>query len=478
MRRVLTIVYLILFTSVIAIGQTLQVEGTITDTATGKPIPNAIVTLKCIDTTIERHADANGKYRIATPDIKPDKLYIVFAHTDSPLYGTGVSQEAYFSTFGLKNSNRRYLRNIELTKNVGPEPVLPTSRVYFRFEENKVLAPEKDTALNSWLRYLLNNPTYMVEISGFSDPKDGSKMLQMMAAKARSQECIDYMHSKGVSYDRMKQVGYGSSQPLNTKKEIRSLYGKDEKLSAEMQNCRAEIKLRYIFYNPVQSIIIQGNVSDMTTGLPIFKALIQLYGSDGTKLTTETDALGMYNFTVSPFNPLVTYSITADAIGYDSSDPDDVFKVSREGYDQHLYEHNFRISKHGFETQPIFPPVPFDSASSALSEEGKNILNRLKSYMDQKPGLVMEFMGDADWREPDFVNLASARARACGEYLSSLGINSGRFVLSNRLNQKSVDIGATDTPGIVVHKENKTRFNYKACNVSMWPINWSFSKDN
>ena len=88
----------------------------------------------------------------------------------------------------------------------------------------------------------------------------------------------------------------------------------------------------------------------------------------------------------------------------------------------------------------------------------------------------MEFMGDADWHEINYVQLSSQRAQACVNYLIKLGVDSARLLVTSRLNEKSVQQAELDTPGIVKHKERQRLFNYKECNVVCWPINWKYKE--
>lgn len=479
MQRIFLIFALTLFSLAAFTQQHLLVTGTITDTATGKPIPNAIVTLRCADTSYETHADANGVYHFGDEVLKPDKIYVLFAHTTNPNYGS-VGKESYFSTWDLKGNSRRYLRNIQMERDAENDPLLPSEasrsgRVYFPFKETRVPYAANDSVLNSWLQYMLNNPTYIIEVAGHADKEDGSsRMLRDMTSRARAQECIEYLHNHGITYERMKLIGYGTDQPAMSDISIRQTQGKEAKMAAHAQNCFAEIMLRSIFYKYNPTVVISGSVTDMNTHLAINKALLQLYGNDGTKLTTETDNKGNYTLVLSGYNPLASYIVGASAIGYDACDSADMLRITPKHFDELFYTKDYSIGRHGYETQPIFPPILFDSASASLTKAAMDTLNRLKVFMNEKPGLVMKFMGDADWREPDCTTLATARAQACINYLVSQGIDNARFILSTRINSENVELTNEDTPLIVKKQEKHTRFNRRACSVSFWPVNWRY----
>lgn len=124
MKRSAYICFLLLL-AITCFGQGhLRVIGTTIDTATGKPIPNATVVLHCADTTYTTHSDTTGRYTFGDSVLKPDKIYVLFAHTTNPNYGS-VGFESYFSTYGLKGHARRYLRNIELERNIQNDPLMP-----------------------------------------------------------------------------------------------------------------------------------------------------------------------------------------------------------------------------------------------------------------------------------------------------------------------------------------------------------------
>jgi len=475
-NRLVSFIYLLLFTSVLSFGQSqMVITGTVTDVTTKAPLANVIVTLANKDTAIETKTDNAGKYSFTF--LKPDKIYVLSAHSDNPVYGYTADIEAYVSTYLLNNNPRTFIRNIALAQNVTYAlPPAPAINTHFAFRESVITNPDKDSAINCWLQYMLNNPTYIVEIAGYADKKEGNKTIRMLLSRGRAQECIDYLHNHGIQYTRMRLTGYGSDNPVMSPKAIRQAKGKEAKMAARLLNCRAEIKLKNIFFAPPSVITLNGMVTDINLGTPIVKALVLLNGSDGTKITTDTDTLGHYSITVKNFNPLVFYNVTAEALGYNSSELDDIYKINPESNDQLAYTHNFRIEKNGYEKQPIFAPVSFDSGSAVLTQTTIDTLNRVKKLLQQRPWLVMEFMGDADWHEVDYVNLASARARACTNYLIKGGIDSARLVVADRLNAKSVEKVELGTPWIVKHREKQKVFNYKACSVSFWPVNWRYGE--
>jgi outer membrane protein OmpA-like peptidoglycan-associated protein len=476
-NRLLSVLSLLLFTSTISFGQNLLIEGAVTDVATKGPIANAIVTLACNDTAIETKTDDKGKYSFTF--LKADKTYLIYAHSDNPVYGYTVGNEVYLSTYQLNHNPRTFIRNIVLSQNVTyalPPP--PAIHVQFGFKGNTINNPDKDSAINCWLQYLLDNPSYVVEIDGYTDRKEGNKTWRMSLSRGRVQECIDYLHTHGIQYTRMHLMGCGSDSPVMSPKAIRRTKGKEAKMAARLLNCRAEIKLKNMFFSPPSIITLNGIVTDINLGTPVINAVVLFSGSDGTRVSTGTDTAGRFNMTVKNFNPLVFYSVTADARGYNSSDPEDIYKINPESNDQQIYSHNFRIEKNGYEKQPIFAPVMFDSGSAALSQITIDTLNRVKKLLQQRPGLVMEFMGDADYHEINYVKLSSERALACVSYLIKSGIDSARFVVASRLNEQSIENADHDTPGVVKHKERQRLFNHKACSVSFWPVNWRYGEKN
>lgn len=453
------------------------IKGTVTDIATGKSLAGATVTLQSNDTLVNTVANDKGDYMFSSPLIKPDKVYVLYAANNSPLFGYYDTNECFASTYGLGDNPRVYVRNIVLKQNGNARYAMPPQvSVHFGFNDNTIMNPQRDSALNAWLKYLTQNPTAIVEIEGYADSKEGNKKFQHMLSMARAQDCINYLLTKDIQGSRLRLMGNGSINPVITRKEIRKLKGKAAKQAARLANCRAEISLKNMFFVPPDVITMKGLVTDINTSTPVNSAFVFFSGSDGTRVSTSTDSSGRFVCTVKNFNPLAYYNVVVEATGYNPSDLDDVFKINPQSNDLAVYAHHFRIEKNGYEKPFVFEPVLFDSGSVKLSQVAIDTLNKVKKIMNERPKLVLEFMGDADWHEPNYVGLASARAHACVDYLIAQGIDSARLITASRLNEAAIEDEEKTTNNIVKHKEKQRHFNPKKCTASFWIMRWDYEK--
>jgi len=458
--------------------QNLVIEGRVTDTATSKPIAGAAVTLRANDTTVTILTDGAGKYSFASPLLKPDKIYVVYAGNDNPMYGYAGNDEYYASTYGLGKSSRVYERNISLKQGVlNAQVPTPDRHVQFIFRQNTLASPEKDTVLNMWLQYLKSNPTYIVEINGYADRKEGNKSLQIMLSRARAQQCINYFVANDILQSRLRLTGNGDNNPVMDRKAIRKVKGKEAKLAARQLNCRAEIVLKNIFFPPPLVINVSGMVTDINSNRPVANAIILFKGSESTNFIMKTDSLGHYSATIKNYNPLSFYKETCQTPGYNpANDIDDVFKITPQSKDEPVYVHNFRIEKNGIQKPLIFSPILFDSGSIELTRVAMDSLASVKKMLLQNPGLVFEFMGDADWHEENYVQLSWSRAHACVNYLVSQGIDAARFIANSRVTVEAEEDKEKTTKAIVKKKERQKLFNKSKCNASFWVLRWDYVK--
>lgn len=453
------------------------IKGTVTDIATRSGLAGATVTLQCNDTLVNTVADDKGNYMFSSPQVKRNKVYVLYATKNSPLFGYYDTNECFASTYGLGDNSRVYIRNIVLKQNGNAGYAMPPQvSVHYGFNDNTIMNPQRDSALNAWVKYLTQNPTAIVEIEGYTDSKEGSKKFQQMLSMARAQDCINYLLTKDIQSSRLRLMGNGSINPVIAAKAIRKLKGKAAKQAARLANCRVEMSLKNMFFVPPYIVTMKGLVTDINTSAIVANALVFFSGSDGTRVSASTDSAGRFVCTVKNFNPLASYNVVVDATGYNPSDIDDPFKINPQSNDLAIYSHHFRIEKNGYEKPFVFEPVLFDSGSVKLNQVAIDTLNKVKKIMNERPKLVLEFMGDADWHEENYVSLASARAHACVDYLIAQGIDSARLITANRLNIAAIEDEEKTTSNVVKHKEKQRHFNRKKCNASFWIMRWDYEK--
>jgi len=99
-----------------------------------------------------------------------------------------------------------FLQRIE----VGTKVVL--ENIYF--ETGKaVLTPESYNAIDQVLRFLENNASVQLEISGHTD-NTGSFKVNSRLSEARAKAVVDYLVSRGINPARLQYKGYADSQPI------------------------------------------------------------------------------------------------------------------------------------------------------------------------------------------------------------------------------------------------------------------------
>ena len=78
------------------------------------------------------------------------------------------------------------------------------------------LRPESKDSLNFLYETLIDNPTFVIELSSHTDYR-GSDPANQKLSEARAKSCVDYLISKGIPAARMKAKGYGEKRPLEVK---------------------------------------------------------------------------------------------------------------------------------------------------------------------------------------------------------------------------------------------------------------------
>jgi outer membrane protein OmpA-like peptidoglycan-associated protein len=75
------------------------------------------------------------------------------------------------------------------------------------------LRPESVSELDKWAKFLKENPTVKIEISGHTDNK-GTALYNNTLSENRTITVRDYFVKNGVNKERMECKGYGFDQPI------------------------------------------------------------------------------------------------------------------------------------------------------------------------------------------------------------------------------------------------------------------------
>lgn len=86
--------------------------------------------------------------------------------------------------------------------------------------------------LKKLTEFLKQNPTVKVEISGHTDT-DGNAEINQVLSQNRAQSVLGFLSDQGISNDRLKAVGYGSSKPVAS----------NETEAGKAKNRRTEFKI-------------------------------------------------------------------------------------------------------------------------------------------------------------------------------------------------------------------------------------------
>ncbi len=87
-------------------------------------------------------------------------------------------------------------------------------KVYF--ETGKaVLRPESFDALDQVFRFLENNPSIRLEISGHTD-NTGSLRINQRLSRERAKAVVDWLVNKGIAPEMLNYEGYADTQPVAT----------------------------------------------------------------------------------------------------------------------------------------------------------------------------------------------------------------------------------------------------------------------
>ena len=184
---------------------TLELFGKVVDTIDGiRPI---VAKLEFFDpATGERNAfaisDTTGSYTARLPE---PKTYAIEINATGYLYFLDILD---LTSYSGDNRIRQdfFLKKVE----VGTKVVL--DKIYF--ETGKaILRPESEDALNQVLRFLQNNTSVKLEISGHTD-NTGSLRINQKLSRDRAKAVVDWLVARGIPQEMLMYEGYADTQPV------------------------------------------------------------------------------------------------------------------------------------------------------------------------------------------------------------------------------------------------------------------------
>lgn len=205
-----------------------DLNGTVTDYATGEPIISSLITIKDVANDEEPLfliTDEKGHY--FTP-LKENKQYFIKAQKKSY-----QASAASVTTKGLTETTH-LLQDFVLDIIPGEDVVIEG----IEYDLNKAtLRPKSMEILDKIYDYLILNDNFSIEINAHTDTRGSDKANQILS-QARAQSCVDYLISKGITKDRLLPTGYGEKKPLISDAEIAKLVPKSPEFEAAHQKNR------------------------------------------------------------------------------------------------------------------------------------------------------------------------------------------------------------------------------------------------
>jgi outer membrane protein OmpA-like peptidoglycan-associated protein len=175
------------------------IEGLVQNQVTHQPVAKATLTLI--------HAETGTRRPLTTSTSGADKGCL-----PPGKYSIEIIPKGFFP-----NKDAVVIPESGLKQNFFLAPVEAEKAIVLRniyFDYNKAtLRPESIEELERVVRFLQENPTLRVEISGHTD-SDGSEMYNLRLSQARAQAVVDYLVSRGISPSRLIAKGYGESRPV------------------------------------------------------------------------------------------------------------------------------------------------------------------------------------------------------------------------------------------------------------------------
>lgn len=179
----------------------------------------------------------------------------------------------------------------------------------------------------------------------------------------------------------------------------------------------------YNFTVPPLKFNVGGRVYDTDTKENLEGATVELFGSDGTSLSVQTAADGMYRYELKPN---VKYKLSASFTGY-LTKFHELSTVGLEEDQDFTKDFDFPLKS---TSKPItVPEIFYDLDKATLRAESKSALDGLIKTLNENPTITIKLVAHTDYRADDEYNLklSDRRAKSVMDYLISKGIPADRL---------------------------------------------------
>ena len=193
-----------------------ELEGVVTSSKDGQPIPQATVKLDGSDgTSVVVNTDKDGYYIFDESKLADDVQYTLTFEKKKFLTNTANTTTigVELSSFEYIPSVNKFLHKLKVNKALDPiEVPIVLPNVFFDLGKWD-LRPEAMAALDSVVIILENNPTIVIELRSHTDYRD-SDQRNIVLSQHRADTCVSYLVSKGIPADRMVAKGMGETEPF------------------------------------------------------------------------------------------------------------------------------------------------------------------------------------------------------------------------------------------------------------------------
>ncbi len=202
-----------------------MIEGIVSSTKDGKPIPQVTVRLDGSDgTSVVANSDGSGRYVFEKEKVKEGVSYTLNFEKKKFLNNSGyvTTVGVPFNAFEYDVANNLYLHTLKLDKGLEPiEVPIVLPNVLFDLAKWD-LRPESMQALDSVVTILKNNPTVVIELRSHTDYRDSDEKNNTLSQN-RANSCVEYLISKGIESGRLVAVGKGETEPLTIPENYKGL---------------------------------------------------------------------------------------------------------------------------------------------------------------------------------------------------------------------------------------------------------------
>ena len=189
-----------------------SIVGTITDTQTGLPVPNATVTLSDENMNVIKtvQADAQGKYDLGV--VPTGKKYFVKAEAkDYQTKEIPVIADGKVDKKVVDIDIEKVIKEVRVGDNLAD--AFGIKLIYFDFDKSDITS-QAEVDLAKIMDVLTQYPGMKLDVQSHTDSR-GTTAYNKALSDRRSQATVKWLLGKGVAKNRLTGKGYGESKLIN-----------------------------------------------------------------------------------------------------------------------------------------------------------------------------------------------------------------------------------------------------------------------